>query len=280
MRKPVTKIRQKFSEAELVAIALCNRAMSAAILVHPSTHGKLADLLRLPPEAHPQPHGLLPWTYSAINAAQWNSMGFTRTSLNPRRSAHHGPWTQNPRATNLLKAASNVCDGDHRDVLCFHGTSLDQLKSVANGIQLIGDGALGPGFYFTLDPNEALGYACSSVRGRPVVLEIVVNGATQVSINPQASLDSLDEEDSDGESCSVSRDPIVASDFALKKRGCLKKMRIVRVHVFDKDSIGKFPTYYVKGFRAVATCGGYVEGQDLRVEYEPREGDTENIGVH
>jgi hypothetical protein len=274
MRKPVTRIRQKFSEAELVAIALCNRAMAGAIRVHQSTHGKLADLLRLrlSPEAA-QSDGLLPWTYGAINAAQWNAMGFTPTVPNPHRSAQHGPWTQNPSAANLFKAASKVCEAHSHAVLCFHGTTLEHLQSVADGIQLIGDGALGPGFYITLDPNEALGYACSPAKGRPVVLEIVVKDAAKVSIDPQ---------DSDGEAdaCTAARDPIVASDFALKKRGCLSKMGIVRVHVFDKDSIGKFPTYYVKGFRAVATCAGYKEGQDSRVEYEPREGDIENIGVH
>ena len=46
------------------------------------------------------------------------------------------------------------------------------------------------------------------------------------------------------ERCYATRDPYVLSHCAIQTRGCLRNIELVRIRVFDRNSVGVFPTSF------------------------------------
>lgn len=73
----------------------------------------------------------------------------------------------------MLNAASNVIKNDEEGAQTFHGSSMKDTRKFTDGISPSkGSGYLGSGFYVTLDPTAALGYACkaSNASNDPLVI--------------------------------------------------------------------------------------------------------------
>ena len=130
---------------------------------------------------------------------QWNSLGYTQIERNKttnknfsknRRdtSIKKGHWsmksTDKKTPENLLEMSNFTVKGDPDEVMMFHGSREQFMKSLRNAIDWRkGGGYLGNGFYLTFNPNEAKMYACSTVlwgssgRDDAVILETTIKNA-------------------------------------------------------------------------------------------------------
>ena len=204
----------------------------------------------------------IPWTFKTLQPQDWNAMHYTQIEPNPKIK-RGGPWTCNRKATTMLNAASNVIKGSEKNVLVFHGTSMKHLRKFTDGISLSrGSGCLGSGFYVTLDPTEALGYACrvSDASNDLLVIEMIVKQTDHIVLD-ESMTSQFGGPDGpvDHPGCFATRDPVVMSDFALHTQVCLKNIELVRIHVFDRKSVGAFPTYRSPGYQARFKCGEYYD---------------------
>jgi hypothetical protein len=91
---------------------------------------------------------------------EWNKFGYTQII-----DIHHYPlWCNkdiNYYSKSLLDVSTCCLNDDHNAILAFHGTIVGSIDSIHKKIDwTFGGGYLGSGFYFTLNPNEAKGYAC------------------------------------------------------------------------------------------------------------------------
>lgn len=129
----------------------------------------------------------------------WNKLGYTQLNDLGKRctwKSDTNRWSvHSNRDRTLFDVAKYKVSGSRADVLVFHGTTVEHLDSIKANIDWrLGDGALGKGFYFTLNPNEAKGYACNqSLRGRVegkkrehnqmvIVLECIVHDADKFEL--------------------------------------------------------------------------------------------------
>ncbi len=130
---------------------------------------------------------------------QWNSLGYTQIERNKttnknfsknRRdtSIKKGHWSMKSadkkKPENLLEMSNFTVKGDPNEVMMFHGSREQFMKSLRNAIDWRkGGGYLGNGFYLTFNPNEAKMYACSTVlwgssgRDDAVILETTIKNA-------------------------------------------------------------------------------------------------------
>lgn len=226
------------------------------------------------------------WGRQTLSPNSWNKFRFTQIKPNPLATNEIGPWTCNRKARTLLQAASNVLAGDEGAVLAFHGTSTKYIRDIQGGLVLSGEGCMGTGLYVTLDPTEAMGYACmeSSTAHEPIILELVIENANTVELGEEYpeihDADYRDEKFEDefveqifGDKCHASRDSHVAADIALHTRGCLRITKLVRIHMFKRTAIGVFPTYRLPGYRPTKTCSQFYDKEhpeDDVINYEPR----------
>ena len=139
---------------------------------------------------------------------QWNSLGYTQIERNKitnknfskdRRdtSIKKGHWSMKPadykkpfrqqKPENLLEMSNFTVKGDPNEVMMFHGSREQFMKSLRNAIDWRkGGGYLGNGFYLTFNPNEAKMYACSTVlwgssgRDEAVILETTIKNANSL----------------------------------------------------------------------------------------------------
>ena len=130
---------------------------------------------------------------------QWNSLGYTQIERNKTTnknfsknsrdtSIKKGHWsmksTDKKTPENLLEMSNFTVKGDPDEVMMFHGSREQFMKSLRNAIDWRkGGGYLGNGFYLTFNPNEAKMYACSTVlwgssgRDDAVILETTIKNA-------------------------------------------------------------------------------------------------------
>lgn len=134
------------------------------------------------------------------NADDWNALGFTQIRENSYYRFMH-EWTfRNKWAITgqpiLLNSSRNHLHSDSSAILAFHGTALRSKNAIHRNIDWkLGSGAMGTGFYFTLNPNEAKIYACRAVQYclrnsaaskgdllYGVVFELVIRNADKLAI--------------------------------------------------------------------------------------------------
>jgi hypothetical protein len=130
---------------------------------------------------------------------QWNNMGYTQIEGNKTtnknfekarrdKSIKKGHWSMKSsdakKPENLLEMSNFTVKGSPDEVMMFHGSREQFLKSLRNTIDWRkGGGYLGKGFYLTFNPNEAKMYACSTAlwgssgKDDAVILETTVRNA-------------------------------------------------------------------------------------------------------
>ena len=236
------------------------------------------------------PHTSVPlceWAMKTLVPKSWNELRYTQITPNTKARNPIGPWACNPHAKTLLEGASNVLLKNDNAVLAFHGTSTRYIRSIADGLVLSGEGCMDTGLYVTLDPSEAMGYACrvSDQKFNPMILELVINKADDIRLDGvehprihEGDYGNVPFKDAEierryGNVCAASRDAYVAADFALHTRGCLRKIELIRAHTFARDAIRTFPTYRNPEYQPDTTCAQYYDQRLHRdaIEYEPRE---------
>jgi hypothetical protein len=125
-----------------------------------------------------------------ITPPMWNSYGYTQIvpidpTYNFNAWGHNdlgGPTSVRQAAT--LRDISNYhVEGDPNAILMFHGTVISYRAQMENIDWTRGGGALGVGFYLTLNPAEALSYGCRKTGTQKysvMLLECIVRNAHQL----------------------------------------------------------------------------------------------------
>jgi hypothetical protein len=168
----------------------------------------------------------------------WNQMA---SNLNfTKVGSIHGKWRNkdhwstecsghyNTSCTTVSHAANYHVAGERMDtLLVFHGSHLEHLDSFAKGIDIDrGGGILGPGFYFTLNPNEAKGYGLRAQS----FLEYPEKISSGYLVLYEMILRNTDT------NLSLAVNPHVHTQFRGRKE-LLNNLTIVRAHVFHYRGI-------------------------------------------
>lgn len=118
--------------------------------------------------------------------AKWNALGFTQIK------GKQLMWSKAINGMPTLAEVGMTVEGHPNAVLMFHGTSSKCIGGICKQMELetdpklVGGGVLGPGFYLTFNPWEALQYACIRARSRNkvthmAVLEFLVEHADELT---------------------------------------------------------------------------------------------------
>lgn len=91
----------------------------------------------------------------------WNLLGFSQ--LDPIPPTLTNTWVKEiPDGPTLFDYATHTLRGHPDSIVVFHGSTMKHKDDLDRFINWsLGGGTLGDGFYFTLNPNEAKGYACT-----------------------------------------------------------------------------------------------------------------------